>query len=126
MFAFEATYSYHTWHRISRCLSAVLGTAQGMVPMPVAPAQAMPVQPVATAMVTMQVIVPPNTAPGQQFVVDVNGQQMAVVVPLGAQPGAPMTIQVPAGGSGMVQPMVQAQAVPMQQPAGGIVQGIAL
>ena len=75
--------------------------------MAMAVAQAMPAQ----QMQMMAVQCPPDSGPGQQIVVNANGQQMSVVVPDGVEPGGQFQIQVPAaqpvmaatvaGGAGM-------------------------
>ena len=108
-------HTHTTWHRISRCLSAVLGTAQGMV-VPVAPAQAMPVQPVATAMVTMQVIVPPSLRRDSSSSSTSTGSDGGGC-PLGAA-GCPMTIQVLAAAVAWCNQWCKRRLCPCSSPPG--------
>ena len=71
-------------------------------------------QQVATAQ-TANVVIPQGVAPGQQFTVMVNGQNMTLTAPAGAVPGQSIQIQF----QGAPQLQSQGQPPPMGAPPGG-------
>ena len=71
------------------------------------PQQSMYTQPVASATMTYQAVIPPNCYPGSSFDVNIGGRLIRIQVPPGSAPGQQIAFQAPA-------PVMQQQ--PMMRP----------